>query len=633
MKNQEGRFTCPGKGVASVIAIGVVALVAASVMTAAIFESQISQSEIYKRFARETSFLSTINALEFEKLAFRQGVQYSVDHAASDVLSAGGFCKIKVGDTYCNGPCFMPTGVPTNWCVPWWKVYGQTYAPMYQTTEVSLGIRRPDPSDGSYLGYLSGKTAGYFNNYSSALSGPTYCPMPPGFVELSQSSAGGVTASIGSTGGEPIEKKTTFQTSDKKDSITVTEHNVFFQDTYHSSALRVFQFAQDNFVTNDYMKSVFQTASDTGMTNPLCKQSAPIGDVCAGAQAASICEPLLASGCNKQDAAGTDPCNSNKDGIVTADEQYNCTVGQNLKNELTDTAAGGAVKASISVGCYKAGHTDNLIGNPTITVSWKDTGDTSASCTAIKSAYGGSGCGCADACTGSEPECAGCMPASGSGTCPNPSSYPSCPESCCAGTWSCSEHTADCPPIVTTTCTPATCSDTTSCGGCTADYSSCNVAAGCQGSCCSANYDSEGQLASCSRFCGCLPCCKESCVTTSTPDPNCVPSTSHTISVDSCKANACYSCCKSTNALVKNAKCEFDYWATANASVSVVDTLKSYPVADGWLQMALKFFVATGNNPQCNSVVAAESSAFVDSASCCQAITTNAADATAGCKA
>jgi hypothetical protein len=680
------------KGLAPIVAIVAVVMMSMMVIEGAIVNNFIGDWEVMKRSARETVFISVVDAMEYLKDSLRIGLSYSFHTAAYDVLSNGSFCAANT--SYCEDRCFVPSDVPSLGCQPWWKVYDTVYAPEYKAADGNP----PDPFDKTFLGYLAARFDMYYSNYSSQFGGYAVCPMAPGEVNIS--SAPNYKAEMVYKGPSDryLETSAEFSYTEKVDSIKVTERNTQFKDTFATSALDIFTFARKAFVDEDVISKTFENVS---ASMPESCRKIPIGDTCSIVNGANICESKLAASCSGSYSS----CDSDKDGKVSADELYNCNLKTAWKSDF-ESDTNHYVKASVETDCQKTGHNSNVEAKSAWSVNWKelptdnDSSGINAStrCASVTSA----GCGCEDVCDVTEPECGICtapdnslgvhpgtrpwitMPC-GTDCCagslradPNPDScfgtnanagsctVDSCDTTCCKHTDprncdNCEERdawntcTATCSGSAQSSCNPSCCMwEVTTCTGaqCSCygligtDYADCIRGGGSSSPCCSGigtcnEKPSPGFTCdpSCTAPYSSSPerCDPKECGTDITPSSGscacgCSMGQSYTIS-PVCDSNACgLSCCKQTATLYKDANCTYDYWGTVNASVTVGDASHTYPIYGDWKALATSFFVASGNAPQCANVKSMNATEFKDDPACCQAMNSTIADSMNGCR-
>jgi hypothetical protein len=549
----DGRKFQPGrKGIAPIVAIVAVVMMSAMVLEGAIVNNFIGDWEVMKRSARETVFISVIDSMEYLKDSLRQGISYSFYTAAYDVLGNGSFCEANI--SYCDDRCFLPSSVPSLGCQAWWKVYDTVYAPEYKT----VGTTPPDPYDGTFLGYLAARFDSYYSNYSSQFGGSAACPMSPGEVNITGLPDYLVGVVYKGPEGSPLETSAEFSYSEKSDSIKVTERNTQFTDSFQSAALDIFTFARKAFVDDDVISGTFQNQSDN---MPLSCRKIPIGDTCSIVGGTNICESKLAASCVGSDNS----CDSNKDGRVSADELYGCSVKAAWKSDIS-SSSNPYVKATINTGCQKTGHNVIVEATSAWTVSWTEAAtDTDASgvdaatrCASIKDG----GCGCEVACTGSDPECGSCAtfaPGTYPGTCPFVTM--DCPIGCCASGLTCRQNAPTCSGTNTAQClgsgdpccqtTPACqcgeCQDARTCADVTCAGTGCN-----DDTCCMLDSCASDAICQCSDSCSDPSNCNSPCcyvdLYSSTGEPiSCAAKSKPACCTGSCEKRVftCDGCCAS----------------------------------------------------------------------------------------
>jgi hypothetical protein len=553
------------KGALPVIAIVLVILAGAMVTEGVYLTNFLKGTEVIKRSARETVVVSAANTVEFRKRALQNAVAYSFQTAANEILASGGFCSHAAGASQCSSECQVPSAVPTLGCVPWWKVYGSVYAP------VASG------GQGSFLAYLSNRTASIYSSYAQSISkgSMSYCPSTQQF-ELS--SAGAYNARVTtSQASAAIQNRKDFKTGEATDTVVITESNTVFASTFGSSALNLYSFGLSNFASgNDAITSAFVSAASSMPSE--CKQAAA-SSVCENAASSAVCEAKLSAACTS-DAAGS-ACDSNADGLLTADERYKCAAESALDEPVS--SADGRLVASVSTDCVKTGHSSSFSGT------------TTHDCSAVLS----KGCGCAQACT---PAMCGCS-AQGS----------TCGDCSACGTGANAEW------VEHNSCTGNNNFDCSSFG-----------ADSCPSPCCSRVQSGQAPSGDPIYSCGRVSCadagyasCPSQC--------GCGTQTAWTFSCSGLSIGCGLSngCCISAYGVIEDAVCKYDYFGSATASVAVKDTKSAYLSGVTWNNPTLSFYTASGNAACSNG---ASDSPSEPAGACCAVTSTNAADAADGCK-
>jgi len=597
---KKGKYKKGKKGIVPIVAIVLVIMSGIVVTEGVYLNNFIANFEVIRRSAEETTAIGVIDLIEFSKKALQQAVSYSFYGASSDTLKFGGFCAYD--ESYCDEDCKIPKAVATLDCKPWWRIYNNVYAPEYDSSQ-------PDQKKNTFIGYLSSRTSALYNDYSGTFSGPQYCPMPPGEVNVEEKGIYKVLVNATNVAGGTIGYSTAISSSDKNDVISIVERNVFFSDTVDATTLDIFKFARDEFVSKDRIKSAFD-AADKEMKNRWCKMNGGycdatvncqgsehcckaiyFGDVCENDAGEGFCDSKLPLYCDIKDNTRSNPCNFNRDNFVDANEQYNCSVQSKLKEDVYNSDK--TIKSTVSIdGCILVGQKSTL------------SGETLYDCNIVKQ----NGCECAQVCT---PDMCGC-PEEGSAC--NPGccktylgnkvsgqwlSNPKCEES---NTVSCGSYDAD-------NC-PSDCCHLVETG----KDSSGNPTYSCsQNSCGSYSYDS------CPTSCGCAK------------DMNwywqCTPAP------EGCGLSS-DGCCLKPYGVVKDAKCDYSYFGTTNVSVTVADVKNKYPIDSSWTALSMPFYVVSGNAAECDGTKSTEASSYVvnKDSLCCPALSTNIADTTKGCK-
>jgi len=327
--------------------------------------------------------INAINKMEFAKKALQQAVSYSFYKSSLDVLTKGGFCAYD--ESLCDEGCKIPKSVPTLKCKPWWRIYGS----------------EPAPNPNEFVSYLVNRTSAIYDDYSGPFYGPAYCPQPPGAVTVEDAGAYSVSVGVTNTESGVIEYKS--------EDIDIVEYTVNFSDTFTSTALELFKFARDEFVDKNKVKQDFNDAHDA-MPNDWCEEvlggycnvtvdcgNAPYYDTCFGGSGPSsnccwegedcccrkiyfgnkcepdigddktgFCESGLPPYCSKNDetAYNAEECNFNHNNEITANEKYNCTVQEKLKEpvEKDDVLIGAIQLKNGDFECIKIDHDADFDG-------------------------------------------------------------------------------------------------------------------------------------------------------------------------------------------------------------------------------------------------------------------------------
>jgi hypothetical protein len=613
------------------IGIIVIVVIVALLLESVYVNSFIADVEVIKRAAQETAIVKAIDTVEFAKRALDHAVPFSFYEASNDVLETGGYCSFD--SDACTEECKVPNNVPTNDCDPFWRVYDNSYAMKFGTPST--------PEPGTFAYYLSSRISAVYDDYTRQSFDPKYCPMPPGEVTMEDMGGFSVRVNINN-----IESGVVAQI---EENVGVVEHNTQFNDMVGASTLRLFEFARDEFLDNDRIGSVFESA-DGVMENIWCvmdegSKDMYFGDVC-GSDVDEFCESQLTTYCSK--ASAGDPCDIDNDGILSAEEKYRCTVQGNIEAPIYNDD--GTIEASGSIdGCFNVDHSSNIRYSNAITVHWQ-TGDP-GDCDEV------SGCECDIPCIGNEENCGDCAGETVGIVDSCPWAEKICSPECCVDKLVCTARTTSgsCTGTNTANCDPQSSEFQIACcegGECD---SSCNCddcdligicnAIGCSPigpwlpECCNGPGDPKDLV--CDSCCG-QECTQKRCEDISGGASGCEDcgctyiegETTYEITPNSCNANVCeLPCCIQTETLYENAACDYDYFGTTTVDVEVKDTLMEYPIGSSWEDLALNFKVVSGNATVCDGNVPIEESDYVaDGSVCCPALTTNAADEAADCK-
>jgi hypothetical protein len=540
-----------------------------------------ADSEVIKRSARETSIIDAVDTVEFSKKYIDNAVSYSFYKASYDVLQMGGFCR---SDLDCTGTCQIPVDVPTKDCIPWWLIYGDTYAP---TADI-------------FEDYLINKTLSLFSDYSTSSIGPAYCA-PQGNAIISDIGSYLIQLDIRNQDSAILRYE--------KKNINLIERITNFTGIFGESALEMFGYARGTFVENDEIGKSFYYA-DSAMEED-CK-NIYLGDVCDGTSAQDICETQLQTKCSEYDIENH-PCDFNKDSVVDADEKYNCTVQAELGK--TRSSDDNVFRATVSIdNCIKVGHITEAEYEE-IAVDWNEYYSALQSGGSLLSTVQAecnelSDCGCADICEEGEgctiPQC------NSDGTCPTQSEI----DAACANSATNCGYYSSCTQI----CQEYYCSYS--------EENPCEVVVGCEGDCYLDGCECVPNDPECSDsgLCECDPVieerydCEHECCQggQSCSRYGCVFNWQ-------CNENTCgNTCCQRMNTLYKDLECNYNYVGTANTSVEVTDVKYSYPIGDSWQSLKTSFLIASGNAAGCDSAGGGSL--------CCPAVTTSEMDENRGCK-
>lgn len=535
------------------IAIAIV-LVAGVLAAEGVFVTNfVANSEVIKRSAREVGIIDAINKLELSKRYLQNALGYSFYEASYEIFNMGGFCASNSDG--CIGECKIPESVPSSDCIPWWIVYGDVYAPEYESTDDTKG----------FVDYISERVLSIFSSYSYP-SDISYCP-GDGNVSIE---SGGETVNIGvmNMNGDLIE----YSDSD----LNIAERTTNFTTSVYSYVPGMFQYARYIFVEDDGIGAAFDTAVSGMGENCL---HGYVGDVCA-ISVEEACESYLESSCYQMDDGSG--CDFDSDGIITADEKYRCLI----EEEFNDFSYEDAFIAPISVECMNAGHTYDA-DYTEISVDWEEYSSAIQSggyaAMAVQSECNAlSGCGCADLCEKGEgcsiPQC------NSDGTCPSQSEIDAaCGSGGCGYYSSCVQG-----------CQEYEC-----------DYSEdnpCEVIVACEGTCyldgCQCLPTPECLYYG---FCDCTPVIEE----TYDCENECCQGGQTCVEygcdfIWTCNENTCgNTCCQSMNTLYQDLNCTFDYSGSATVLVEVEDPINEYPIGSSWEKMKLSFLITDGNAQGC----------------------------------
>ncbi len=329
-----------------------VALVALVIGEGVYVQNYVAQIDFTKRSAMETAVIESYNIVEFSKKAMQEAVQFSFYKAAVEVTKMGGFCAYSDAKS-CSEICKIPDKVPTQRCVPWWRVYDKAYNPSLKGLESAL----------------ENGTSKYYQEYSVQVSAyglgtNKYCPRPPGIVKIE---------------GDEVSLNNIGAMSYAGSFFTITEKNSNFTDRVESTVFELHKTGADNFIDKDGVGNAFSDADNSMpnkcdyMSNGKCDMTAGncqsnncwdsaccckgmyFGDMCENSLPS--CEGKLSSFCSKADATKIGGCNFNNDNVVSADEKYNCTVQQSLNDLASSASTPGVIQTSVGIdNCIKVGH-------------------------------------------------------------------------------------------------------------------------------------------------------------------------------------------------------------------------------------------------------------------------------------
>lgn len=218
------------------------------------------------RVVRETEIITAINGMEAVKRGLTDAIAYSTYKASKDVLDTGGFCvydNLESDSAYCEEECKIEKSVPTYECVPWWRIYSETYA----------------PDTWVFKRYLENRIAQKFNEYANSFAfdgveTPEYCPRPPGVVTMIPTDA---------DGNPQLYIRLTSITGDKRNRMTYSGRffditdNATFSDMIDVKTIKIFERGRSLFVESDSIRGAFNTAESS---MPSECRDIYLGDVC-----------------------------------------------------------------------------------------------------------------------------------------------------------------------------------------------------------------------------------------------------------------------------------------------------------------------------------------------------------------
>lgn len=290
------------------LGIGVIAaaLAIASVLVAfagMYYTNFVQKGGIIEEVVKEGTITEAINFVESVKIALEDAVEYSVYKASDDLLKKGGFCELN-DKTSCTEECKIAS-IPTLHCIPWWRIYDQTYA----------------PSEASFVEYLKKQILKRFDEYANAFFiSPDYCPQPPGNINLILDN-GQIYARINS-GFNKLKYDGKF--------FTIID-DATFEDRVDIATMKIFNRARKLFIEQDSIRNAFVHAEDLMPSN--CKEI-HFGNVCGKID----CVAKLSQYCKNADRkfrnyviSEIENIKGLKDGVETNVELDCLDIGHNTK--------------------------------------------------------------------------------------------------------------------------------------------------------------------------------------------------------------------------------------------------------------------------------------------------------------
>ena len=125
------------KGIAAVIVFAFVAMAAIVVTEGVIVTNYLVRADNIVRVLKEEEVISSVNNMEYAKRGLSEAVTYSLNQASYDIGRRGGY--------------FNPPSETSLDCIPYWNVFGKSYAPDFKG-ELQANLLRIFNAYGTSLG-------------------------------------------------------------------------------------------------------------------------------------------------------------------------------------------------------------------------------------------------------------------------------------------------------------------------------------------------------------------------------------------------------------------------------------------------------------------------------------------------